>query len=202
MIGRLEKLKATLPKELRTDEGGVVEVTKDGILEGIAIDFKKFAYSRHSIRNFTSEEVTVDLIMEAIQIAQKTPSVCNRQSSRVHIFESKEVQKIALSFQNGNAGFGDKASKILLVTTDAEDFFGAGERHQAYIDGGMFAMSLIYALHGLGVGTCALNLAFGYRQSDDLKKTLVIEQKEILIMMIAVGHIPENLKVAASPRKS
>lgn len=198
---RLEKLKSSLGSNSLTNEGGVLDLEKSDILKDSSIDFSKFANSRHSIRHFSSEEVPVELIKQAIKMAQKTPSVCNRQSSIVHIFDNKDKQKQALSFQNGNAGFGDKASKILLVTADAEDFFGAGERNQAFIDGGMFAMSLIYALHSLGVGSCALNLALDYRVANRLKNDMGIKQKEILIMMIAVGHIPESLKVAASPRK-
>ncbi|PIC64051.1 nitroreductase [Sporosarcina sp. P13] len=199
---RLEKLRISLGPKSISNEGGVLDVKKSEILKNSSIDFNNFANSRHSIRDFSSEEVPVKLIKEAIKIAQKTPSVCNRQSSIVHIFDNKDKQKQALSFQNGNAGFGDKASKILLITTDAEDFFGAGERNQAFIDGGMFAMSIIYALHSLGIGSCALNLALDYRVADRLKKNMGIEQKEIPIMMIAVGYLPETLKVAASPRKS
>lgn len=202
LYNRLEKLKISLGPTSLTNEGGVLDIVKSDILNKSSINFSEFANSRHSIRNFSSEEVSIELIKQAIKMAQKTPSVCNRQSSIVHIFDNKDKQKQALSFQNGNAGFGDKASKILLVTADVEDFFGAGERNQAFIDGGMFAMSLIYALHSLGLGSCALNLALDFRVANRLKKEMGIDQKEILIMMIAVGHLPESLKVAASPRKN
>ena len=201
VFSRIELLTKHLNGKHYSDEGGIINTTREEILASSSINFKDFANKRYSIRNYSNEEVKDETILEAIKIAQKTPSVCNRQSSKVHIFSNKDIQKKALSFQNGNAGFGDKAGKVLLVTADIEDFFGAGERHQAYIDGGMFAMSLIYGLHSLGLGSCALNLALDYRKEAALKKSLGIDTKEVLIMMIAVGHLPDELAVAASPRK-
>ena len=43
------------------------------------LNYENFIKSRHSIRHFGSEAVDVELLREAIQIAQYTPSACNRQ---------------------------------------------------------------------------------------------------------------------------
>ena len=106
-----------------------------------------------------------------------------------------------LSYQNGNRGFGDKASHVLIVTSDLHHFTSAGERNQCWIDGGMFAMSLVYALHSLGLGTCCLNWSVECDQDRALKNNTLISESEAVIMMIAVGVIPEKLNVAVSPRK-
>src|SRR5690606_8509042 len=121
------------------------------------IDYDYFVKSRHSVRNLTNRPVLREVLNKAIEQARWTPSVCNRQSWRVHVFESKQDKKVALSFQNGNDGFGDCADKILLITCDLRCFFTSRERNQCFIDGGMFSMSLIYALHAAGVCSCALN---------------------------------------------
>ncbi|TYP69129.1 nitroreductase family protein [Paenibacillus methanolicus] len=201
MTGRLQALKNTLSKEVNeTTGGGVREITRDD-LEKSKINFKEFVFSRYSIRNFKPGEVSIELIQEAISIAQKTPSVCNRQSAKVYVFCGDEIKKNVLKYQNGNAGFGGTADKILIVSMDMRDFRGVIERNQYFIDGGMYAMSLIYALHSLGVGTCPLNLSITHDIETGLKKTAQIPDSEKLIMMIAVGHVPDNLKVAYSHRR-
>ncbi|RCJ14711.1 nitroreductase [Nostoc sp. ATCC 43529] len=134
-------------------------------------------------------------------MAQKTPSVCNRQSSKVYVFSSDEDKRKVLSYQSGNRGFGDQASKVLIVVSDLENFTLIGERNQCWIDGGMYAMSLVYALHSLGLATCCLNWSVEHSVDKALKKSTNIKDSESIIMMIAIGHLPEELRVAQSPRK-
>lgn len=200
LFTRIDKLKSTISEKNELIDGGVKEVTKADI-DKRNFDFKEFAYSRYSIRNFTQNDVNIDLINEAVFIAQKTPSVCNRQPWKVYVYSDKAIKKEILKYQNGNAGFGDDASKILVVTSDLMDFRGVIERNQGYIDGGMYSMSLIYALHSLGVGTCPLNLSITNNIEKRLKKVGKIGDSEILLMMIAVGDLPDKLMVASSSRR-
>lgn len=183
-------------------QGGVVEVTKHSILEKAQVNLPEFLESRYSIRDFAKDEVDLRLIEKAVKMAQKTPSVCNRQSSKVYVFSSKEDKQKVLSYQNGNRGFGYQASKVLIVVSDLEHFIAVGERNQCWIDGGMYAMSLIYALHSLGLGTCCLNWSVESNVDLALKRTTEIKDSESIIMMIAVGHLPNKLKIAQSPRKT
>ena len=106
-----------------------------------------------------------------------------------------------MAHQNGNAGFGDDADKVLIVTVELKDFRGPKERNQAYIDGGLFSMSLIYAMHSLGIGTCALNLSLNHKDELELLREAEIPHSEIAIMMIAIGKIPEQFYVADSARR-
>ncbi|MDR6121169.1 nitroreductase [Bacillus sp. SLBN-46] len=201
LFNRIECLNKALPLESEFSVGGVQELSKADINKSY-MNFKEFAYSRYSIRNFAPGEVSLDLIEEAINIAQKTPSVCNRQTSRVYVYNDEKLKREVLRYQNGNAGFGESASKILIVTSKIENFMGVHERYQSYIDGGMYSMSLIYALHSLGLGTCPLNLAITEKVEKDLKKAANIGNSDVLIMMIAVGNLPEKLKVASSHRRN
>jgi nitroreductase len=182
-------------------EGGIFDTTKADILQKGKIDLADFFNSRYSIRHFSENEVDIALIEQAVKMAQKTPSVCNRQSCRVYMFSNEESKRKVLSYQNGNRGFGDQASKVLIVTSNIEHFTSIGERNQGWIDGGMFSMSLVYALHSLGLGTCCLNWSVEYKKDKALKLEAGIPDTDLIMMMIAVGHLPENFKVAQSPRK-
>lgn len=196
------RLKNTIPSHSeKISGGGIVHVKREDIERAANIDFKSFAYNRYSIRNFKEGEINIDKIKEAVEIALKTPSVCNRQTCRIHIFTGEKKTEI-LKYQNGNRGFGDTAGAICLITSRLDSFMGSNERNQAYIDGGMFSMSMVYALHSLGLGTCCLNLSIDYNVDVELRRVANIDDSESVIMMIAVGEIPDELDIANSYRKS
>lgn len=163
--------------------------------------FEVFAKSRSSIRIFSGIDVDIEKIRKAIDIAKFAPSVCNRQSWGVHLYSKKEDVEKMLKCQDGNNGFGFAINKLIIVTGDAMAFTNL-ESNQIYIDGGLFSMSLLYALHSLGIGTCCLNLCVPYVKECYIKKIGNIHSSERLIMMIGIGHYDNNTKVAISNRKA
>lgn len=198
-IEKLNKLSSSHDANY-SSRGGATLVKKTEIDEA-RVNFKEFSSSRYSLRNFSPGEIPMSLIREAVEIAQKTPSVCNRQSSKVYVYEGNTKKNI-LKHQNGNAGFGDTADKVLLITVEIQDFRGPKERNQAYIDGGLFSMSLIYALHSLGIGSCALNLSLDHNNEQKLKNEAGVPKSEVTMMMLAIGNFPEEFYVADSPRRN
>lgn len=162
--------------------------------------FEEVAGSRRSVRNFRSEVVPAAEVLAATRVAQSTPSVCNRQAWRVHCYQGEDACRPLLEIQTGNRGFTETIKTLLIVTCRLSAFMSAGERNEAYIDGGMFSMSLVYALHARGVGSCCLNLCLEPR--DDRRFHLVgdIPDEEVLVMAIAIGYLPEALAIAQSKR--
>jgi nitroreductase len=181
--------------------GGVHPLSAQEVREFACRDLEGFFRSRHSIRQFADTPVPRELVEKAVSMAVCSPSVCNRQSWRVHVYSDPESKQSVLRFQNGNRGFGDQAACVLIVTTDIESFTSVGERNQPWIDGGMFAMSLIWALHSFGVGTCCLNFCVEKETDAALRARADIPDSQAVIMMIAVGSLPESFAVAQSPRK-
>ena len=165
------------------------------------VDLSGFFSHRFSVRHFSEEPVGRELLHSALRMAQKSPSVCNRQSGRVYVFDNDELGSSVLACQNGNRGFGHTANKILVVTSELGSFLSAGERNQCWIDGGLFAMSLIYALHSLGLGVCCLNWSVEFERDEELRRVAGIRDSENVIMLLAVGHLPERFRVACSQRR-
>jgi len=182
-------------------EGGAEEVTREEIWRHARIELRPFAESRHSIRHFSDEPVAHETIEKAVQIAQTTPSVCNRQSASVFVVTERSKMNGLLSLQNGNRGFSHQINKLLVVTSRLETFLTPDERHQQWIDGGMFAMTLVFALHSMGVGTCCLNWAVPPAVDRKLRMVSGIPVNHAIIMMIAVGHLPETFRVACSAHR-
>jgi nitroreductase len=178
-----------------------IEQSREEIWRAARIDFEAFVKGRHSIRQFSSEPVSAEAISKAVRWAQQTPSSCNRQPARVHVFSRAEDKEKILKLQGGSRGFGHLASHVLAVTADLRCFINPKERHQAWIDGGMFAMSLVYALHALGYGSCCLHWAVDTETDIAMRRVTGILDHEEIIMLLAVGSLPPRLKVAASGRR-
>ncbi len=183
-------------------QGGVISVKRDKIISQCSGNFKQLANNRHSIRVFDTVPVSEDIIREAAEIAKKTPSVCNRQTAKIFVYGSKEKKNRLLALQSGNRGFGNLASHIVVITSDLQCFTGTGERNQAYVEGGLMAMSFVYALQSLGIGSCFLNWSVTADSDMALKKVAKIPASHVVVSLIAIGNIPSELKVAESPRLS
>lgn len=181
---------------------GFVTLTKKSILEEINKGFDKFAWSRHSIRNYSGKNVSIDDIEIAINIAQSAPSACNRQSNKVYIIQTKEMIQKIIKHHRGSRGFNEFADKFLIVTTSYEAFFDAEERYQYYIDGGIYLMALVYALHFKGVATCVLNWSVKNELDDLFKSDLSVPKNEVIIALIALGEYPDTFYVSSSNRTS
>ena len=181
----------------------LTDVDEEALVETVARYFREQegVDAMRGVSGFEGRRNLVELIERAVRMAQRTPSVCNRQPWKAYAFTDPEQRKNLLSFQNGNRGFGDGAAQLLVVTSDLQHFTSVGERYQGWIDGGLFAMSLVHALHALGLGACMLNWSVTRETDAAMRAAAGIPDSELVIMMVAVGHLPERLRVAFSARK-
>ena len=162
-------------------------------------DFESVVTTRFSCREFTGEPVDEEILNQAIKLAISTPSVCNRQHWRARHFKDTKCQEV-LELQNGNAPFRDEIKEILVITTDLGYFITPFERYQQYIDGGMFSMSVLNALHHFKIGSCALNWAASLQQDIDIYKMKLIPNTESVVMVIAIGCYDKRVRAACSTR--
>lgn len=180
----------------------VVAVTALDILRNSQGNFEQLSKSRFSVRQFSTRFVDDKLIEDAVVLAQKSPSVCNRQSGHVFLIDQEDLKSKVLMIQRGNAGFGHEIKRLLVITASIESFDGPKERNQAYIDGGLFAMSMIYALHYKGLAVCPLNWSSGREKDLLLRRTVPIPNEHVIIMLLGIGHHKEEYMVATSPRRA
>jgi len=180
---------------------GTVETSREEVVNASNINYKQFFKHRHSVRTFSNEAVDTALIDEAISIAQEAPSVCNRQPWKVYCVQSGERVTEILKIQSGARGFEDGPDKLLVISVDVRAFHYAGERNEYWVDGGIFTMSVLNALHAVGLGTCCMNWCVDKKRDELLRKTINLPASEVVIVLIAIGHYPEKFKVAVSPTK-
>lgn len=162
-------------------------------------NFKELAEGRFAVRTYSNTIVDKSDIKEVIEIAMKTPTVCNRQSIKIHTIYKKEIIKKVLDVQGGIAYY-DTPPVLLLITSDDRGYVGPNERNQGYIDGGLFAMSVLYALEYKKLAACPLHAMFDDVQDMTIRGMLNLLDSEKLITFISVGHFNEKNNVCKSFR--
>lgn len=163
------------------------------------VDFLQLAKNRYSVREFDSRDVSNELINNAVEMSLKTPSACNRQMWKIRAIKNQDKIKNALNYQRGFSGY-DIPPVLFLVTVSLESFQFPRERNEPFVDGGMFAMSILYSLEYLGLAACALNSELTLEDEESIRKILSISSSEVMIMFIAAGHFKEDYIVCKSPR--
>ncbi|MDD4637978.1 MAG: nitroreductase [Bacteroidales bacterium] len=191
--------KTQLRDKLHT-ECGTITVTKRDIYKTLPPNFSEFVSSRHSIRYFSKEIPDESIIRKALEIAQRTPSACNRQAWMTHIFRGATNERL-IEWQHGARGFENEMPLSILVTANQKAFLSY-EPHQVYVDGGLYAMTLMYAIHALGLGTMPLSCGFKSSKLAKLHTEFQIPENEVPIVIIGVGCLLDEFNVAASSRKS
>ena len=185
----------------RPDVPAAVEphVRRDEFFAAASAPFPEFAASRHVVRHFAGP-VPRETVEKAVETAITAPSACNRQHARVHVVADHSVRERLFAIQGGTRGFGADADKVLVVTADLSAVRWAWERHDLYVNGGMFVLNLCYALHHLGVAHCILHWSVPPDVDKKAHELLGIPANEVIVQVIACGIPPEEFDVAASPR--
>lgn len=179
-----------------------LKLSRDVYFSAANKPFDQFCRSRYSVRNFTSQEIPFQVLYECIELAQKSPSFCNRQPNRVYIVKSPEKKKQVLEIQNGNRGFGHLAETLLVISSVISTTKDIHERNENHLNGGLFSMTLLNALHFNRIGACSLNWSVANEKDLKMRKILSVPENEVILMIIACGYVPETFSVASSPRKT
>lgn len=177
-----------------TPMGGTKMISEPSCFDKNIIE--EFYASRASVREYSDVPVTDDEIKQACRIASYTPSACNRQASRIHVFRDKNVMRKLLDNQLGTQGWCDNASILICVTVNCNYFGGNYERYQALIDGGLYAMNFVMGLHLNHIASCFKMFIRSPRREKDFKKIARIPQCEIPVVLILAGHYKSGVVVS------
>lgn len=162
--------------------------------------FADFFQSRYSCRNYSDVPIPKEIIRNSIKIAMKSPTSCNRQLNRIYVISDPLLKAELLKLQYGNRGFGHLASTLFVLTANISYFQGVNDRNESYINTGMFAMSLLSALHHYEIGACPLNWSVDHKRDSALRELLSIPDNERIGLVVSAGYLPDHFEIASSPR--
>jgi len=181
---------------------GVLSFTRESFFARSDAPFPEFNDSRHSCRHF-DPGATVDRqpLEQAVRMALRSPSACNRQPVRVYAVTGKALVERCMDLHNGSRGFSHLIPALLVVASRMDVFTGVGERYESYIDGGLFSMSLMLGLHHQKLGCVPLNWSVSPARDRQLKALLNIPDCENIVMLLAVGHPASAFAIPQSSRR-
>jgi nitroreductase len=165
-------------------------------------NFKEFALSRHSIRDFSNESVDYEILKEVFKLAQQAPSACNRQSVHVYAVYDKEIILKLVDLQNHQRGFADNAKPLLVVSYEMKDW-GAGEQwFGGYLDSGIYIMNLLYSLHYYKIAAIPLNWYATIENNNKLRAILNLPKSHVPVAFVACGYPIDEFKLVTSKRRN
>ncbi|MCR2815877.1 nitroreductase family protein [Microbacterium jiangjiandongii] len=179
---------------------GVKVVRREDKVGNAEKGFFALAQGRSSVRSFSGEAIPSERVMNALINAEKTPSVCNRQGWKVYWTEDKELAATVLKHQRGFA-YKQMPEVLLTITVSNSVFISPVERNQGFIDGGLYAMSVLYGLEAEGLAAVPLNACLYARDRAAVQSLLAIDPAEEIIMFIAIGDHPAETIVPVSERR-
>lgn len=117
----IDNLLQEYSSQIREGYAGTKYVTEPPLFDKDKIE--EFFASRSSVREYSNEDITNEEIASAIRLASYTPSACNRQASRVHVYNSPKLMERLISNQLGNQNWCQNAKALFVVTVN-ECYFG------------------------------------------------------------------------------
>ena len=177
-----------------------IQTTKKAFYAAKNAAFPEFSRARHTLRHYAQVPLSLERLQKAVDLAQTTPTACNRQYCRTYCISDKSTMARLLEIQQGNRGFGHLADKLLIVTADLEGMSEPRERNDLFTNGGMYLMNLCYSLFYFEIAHCVLNWSRTPEEDLSARELLPIKPSETIIAILTCGETPERFDVAASPR--
>ena len=196
----MPRLDAFLAEHPQIPAAAELHIDRETFFSAREKPFPFFAASRHVVRHFAGA-VPRETLESALKLAQTAPSACNRQHTRIHVIDNKDLMEKLFALQGGTRGFGQDADKAIVVTADLSSIRWSWERHDIYTNGGIFVMNLCYALHYYGIAHCILHWSVPPEVDIAARKLLEIPSNEAIVQVLACGMPPEEFDVAGSLRR-
>ena len=188
-------------EKIPEEKTGAFVLTNEELKNDYNIDYKKFIKSRHSLRNYKDQEIKIEDIREAIEMAKYSPSACNRQYIKVHYYPKGLMREHIIHFSIGKGGIDLKGVNTFLITFDVNGLCYDGERNQGYFNAGLFSTNLINSFHSLGIGTCLIQFANSVDDEEKLKRLNDVPSNERIAVILYAGYYDEKSIFTVSPRK-
>lgn len=154
--------------------------------------------TRRSIRKFTEEPVSHEVIEKIVDLAKMAPSWKNTQITRYTVIETKELKdRIATEATNAfNANTLNTAAAIVAVSV-VKNRCGF-ERDGSYtttkkdswqmFDAGVASQTFCLAAHEYGIGSVIMGI-FDY---DKVAEIIDLPDTQEMVALIAIGHPAEE----------
>ena len=76
------------------EQGGIYRLHYEDIQKKANGNLEEVMASRYAVRDFGSTPIDMGMLRKALQMAEKSPSACNRQSWRIHVYRGEKAMRM------------------------------------------------------------------------------------------------------------
>jgi len=139
-------------------------------------------YTRRSVRDFTEEPVSPEIVNEIIKAASWAPSGLNNQPWRFVVVRDRE-KRHALGRLTKYRSILEAAPVSIAVFCDKGAMYNDTKDHQAI---GACLQNILLAVHAMGLG--AVWLGEILNKSSEVRELLELPDTLVLMAVVALGH--------------
>lgn len=152
--------------------------------------------TRHSCREFAERPVANEDLLEAVKMALRCPSACNRQPFRVYA-----IDPFKLAEKLGRDRLQYSGDRSLIITGDVRAFTKS-ELLDWIVSPSIFAGYLTLSLHSLGIGSCVVrkDLVKDSFYNQTIRAITGMDESEQIILELFVGYYKDEFEVPCSNR--
>lgn len=184
-------------KSLELPPTGVIDVGKSKLIN--SKNYADVITSRHSIRQFSDTLIDEDILLKCFDMANQSPSACNRQPCRIYYTISDAGINLINKHFPSNKTFRDEFKGYIILTSRRNLFFGT-EMFQWYINGGIYLANLVNALHYNNIGSCIMQWRAHNPVESKMKQELNIPNNEAIISIIGIGNYDNDTRILIANR--
>ena len=152
------------------------------------MDAMEAILSRRSVRRYTHQEISDDLIQELLRAAMSAPSAGNAQPWHFVIVNDRVLLQEIPKF-HPYSGMLNEAPVAIVVCVDLD----AGPEGFLVQDGSAATENILIAAHAKGLGAVWLGVYPLRERIMGLRKLLAIPERILPLSLIAIGHPMERL---------
>jgi nitroreductase len=139
---------------------------------------------RRSVRKYTQEFVSEELVNQILEAGRWAPSRGNSQPWKFIVLEDAQIRKeLAEAIPNGK--FLTEAPKGIAIVIDPKS-----SKHPEQ-EGAAAIQNMLLTAHALGLGACWISV-YGTDCEQKAKQILLIPEEELLISVVSVGYSAET----------
>ena len=152
------------------------------------MEFKSLIEKRHSIRTYSKEEVSDELLNELIECAKLAPTSRNKKPVDYVVVKDKSVlEKLSVSKAGGSQMLKDAGAAIVVI--------GDSEKSDVWVEDCSIAMTYLHlAAVNYGLGSCWVQIrnrknGEGQDSGEYIKELLGIKKPFEVLAILSLGNI-------------
>ncbi len=143
--------------------------------------------TRNSVRDYTEERVSDELIEKILKAGMAAPTAANRQPWRFYVVRDKSIIKQATKVTKYAAPMNERAGVMLVVCGVPSESFPVEPRYWVQ-DVSAATENMLLAAHALDLGAVWCGVYPGEERVAALRELLNVPEEVVPFNMIMLGH--------------